>query len=242
MGDLVTRAHLGDVDVVPALRDLVRGPREREDRPRDAAREVEEQPRRDPEPDEERDPDPGEQRRPAPAELRLRLRDHELAEGLAPERDGLGDRQEHPLVAGRRELDLHGTVRQRGETRPLEAEAAQARDLPREHGRSDVVEPGSSGRLQARRGKRRRRGALVDGLHRGALVERGQLPRLPPQVVDRLSLRVVLDEADRDRRRDDARDEHAREKQRREPEAKRPHPPPALDDQTGTGPGFAATL
>ncbi len=100
------------------------------------------------------------------------------------------------------------------EPRLLRRETTQTGDVAREEPDADVVETGAGGPLEPRHDQARRRRPLVDALDRLLGEQAAELPRLAPEVTDRLALRVVLEEPDRDDRGHDPGQQDADEEQR----------------------------
>ncbi len=109
--DLVAGADRLDLDVVAPARDPVCGTRQREQRLRDAPREVQKEQSGDEQAAEEGEPDPPDQDRPALPQLRARLGDDEGPERLPEQLDRLRDREVRAVLARRNELDRGASAR-----------------------------------------------------------------------------------------------------------------------------------
>ena len=104
----------------------------------------------------------------------------------------------------------------------LRGKALESRVLAGKDRRPDVEE-GVAGRLLERRsGEVRSIRALVGGLQRGLGVELRQAGRLAPKLEHGLVVRVVLEQAQGDQRREDARQRDPEQEEGRQPEAERP--------------------
>jgi hypothetical protein len=91
--------------------------------------------------------------------------------------------------------------------------------LPREDVRSNVVQAVTGRELQGRRGEVGRGFAFVGRSQRRLRVEQRETACLPPELDVALSARVVLKEAKRDQRGDDARDRDSEEEEGRKPDS-----------------------
>ena len=107
--DLVAASRLRDLDVVTSGGDVLGRARESPHRLREAAREPEEENRRECDSDGQREREPAEKRQPLLAQLGLGLRDDQPAEwlGALDELHRLGRRDQPSALARRRELDDH---------------------------------------------------------------------------------------------------------------------------------------
>src|SRR5205814_6833130 len=112
--------HLG---IESPGRDLVSRPREGQHRPREAPREIPDQPRCNYEPGEESEAHATEEYEPAGAQLRPRLCHDERPERVSTDRNWIGGREIGAIRPGRHEFE--GLDMARGERRPIEKAAAQ---------------------------------------------------------------------------------------------------------------------
>src|SRR5205085_10251586 len=198
-------------------------------RSRDPAREIDGEEPRDEQAAEERETEPADERDDAGPELVLRPgRDERAAELLVrPEEERLRDRDIGPVLARRDEVeadrlatpevvDGDGAPREPGESGRL------LREKPERGKGRDVVQVVAGGARELIRGHR------VVRMRDPVRVEVGEPRRLAIQLRPRPRERVAVEQAERERRRDEPREDDAGEEEGRKPEAQRAQHGPLL--------------
>jgi hypothetical protein len=231
MPDLAAAGDVGNLDVVVALRDLVRGVRELEHRPREATRHVHRKQHRHEQAGEQRQPQALEQRRNTCRQLILRLRDDDGAPEAPAEVERPGDREVRPAGAGRLELELRlARLAQLVEVDDAGGEQARqcrveepARRLARALRREEQLQPADARDVVDAVARRllelpSRRRVVLSGRDRG--VEPRDAARLAAQLPARPVEGVRLEQLERNRGRDEAGRDHADEEQNRKLDAK----------------------
>ncbi len=145
----------------------------------------------------------------------------------------LGDRQHLGVGVRGRELELHRVpARQRSPARVADVsdrKSSETRVAAEEGGHADEEQTVAAGALELAGLEGRRRPILVQSLLCLLRVQRRDAGSLTPQVLDRAIARVVLEEPEGDRRRDEAGESDAGEEEGRQSEAEGPEHPAPLD-------------
>ncbi len=216
-------------NVVVAGGDIVRGPRQLQDRAHDPAREVPgEQPGHG-EPEQPGEREPLDQRADASTDVGLRLRDDDRTHGRRANDQRVCDRDVAAIRARRFELEGKRLAGRPVDRLHRQAGKPEIRLLSRKRPvRPDPVELGTGGEPQV--GRRERRSLPISGSVPVALfdrvrVQRGDAVRLATELRDRLIAGELLKQRHRNRGRDHAGQHDAGEKDERQLDSQRPQRP-----------------